>query len=171
MAPGRRYHLDFEPLPDRRGDGLAAGQVKHILRDGLPDCVTAWRARLEQPVRNDHPPRHPADSDRYRNSGQQEAPLRRRRLRPDQERQVAQIHPPERNIARLIAENAQTRVARSGQFYWLIARHTSDRRTRSLSAPVNFGPPKGDHAHGTGGATRHHMAPHSAPFAYPWHHW
>ncbi len=55
-APDRRHHLDFEPLPDRRGDDLAAGQVKHVLRDGLPDGMAGLRARLEQPVRDDHPP-------------------------------------------------------------------------------------------------------------------
>jgi hypothetical protein len=62
-APSRRHHLDLEPLPDRRGDGLAAGQVKDVLRDRLPDRVAAGRARLEQPVGDDHPPRHPADRD------------------------------------------------------------------------------------------------------------
>jgi len=45
-APLRRHHLDLEPLPDGRGDDLAAGQVKNIIRDGLPDGVTARAARL-----------------------------------------------------------------------------------------------------------------------------
>jgi hypothetical protein len=62
-APARRHHLDFEPLPDGHGDDLAAGQVENILRDGLPDGVTGWSARLEQPMRDDHPPRKPADPD------------------------------------------------------------------------------------------------------------
>jgi hypothetical protein len=63
VAPLRRHHLDLEPLPDGHGDGLAAGQVKDILRDGLPDGVTGWRTRFEQPVRDDHPRRQPADPD------------------------------------------------------------------------------------------------------------
>ena len=54
-APPRRHHLDFEPLPDRCDHDLAAGQVERVLRDRLPDGVTGWRARLEQPVRDDHP--------------------------------------------------------------------------------------------------------------------
>ena len=124
----------------RRGDDLAAGQVKRILRDGLPDGVTGRCARLEQPVRDDHPPRQPADPDRRRGAGQQEAPLRRRRLRPDQERQAAQVHPPERNITRLIAKNVHTGVAGSGQVYWLIARHASDRRARGRADPSRFPP-------------------------------
>ena len=80
-APLRRHHLDLEPLPDGRDHDLAAGQVKRILRDGLPDGVTGWCARLEQPMRDDHPPRQPADPDRRRGAGQQQAPLRGRRLR------------------------------------------------------------------------------------------
>ena len=141
-TPTRRHHLDLEPLPDARDHDLAAGQVKRILRDGLPDGVTGWRARLEQPMRHNHPPRQPADPDRHRDAGQQEAPLRRRRLRPDQERQAAQVHPPERNITRLITKNLHTSVAGSGQVYWLIARHASDRRTSSRSDPVDFGLPR-----------------------------
>ena len=35
--PGRRHHLDLEPLPDGHGDCLAACQVKHVLSDGPPD--------------------------------------------------------------------------------------------------------------------------------------
>ncbi len=139
-APLRRHHLDFEPFPDGHGADLTAGQVKGILRDGLPDGVAGWPARLEQPVRDDHPPRQPADPDRHRGGGQQEAPLSGRRLRPDQERQAPQVHRPERNIARLIAKSAHTRVARGGQVYWLIARHASDRRARSLSGPSHFLP-------------------------------
>jgi hypothetical protein len=88
--------------------------VKRILRDGLPDGVTGWRTRFKQPMRHDHPSRHPADPDRRRGAGQEEAPLRRRRLRPDQERQAAQVHPPERNITRLIAKNLYAGVAGSG---------------------------------------------------------
>jgi hypothetical protein len=139
-TPTRRYHLDLEPLPDGRGDDLTAGQVKRIVRDDLPDGVTGWCARLEQPMRDDHPPRQPADPDRHRGAGQQEAPLRRRRFRPDQERQAAQVHPPERNITRLIAKNVHTRVAYSGQVYWLIARHASDRRARGRSDHSRFRP-------------------------------
>ncbi len=62
-TPTRRHHLDLEPLPDRHGENLAAGEVKNILRDGLPDGVTGGCARLEQPMRDDHPPRRPADPD------------------------------------------------------------------------------------------------------------
>jgi hypothetical protein len=76
-TPPRRHHLDLEPLPDGRGDDLAAGQVENIVRDGPPDRVTGWRARLEQPMRDDHPPRHPVDPHPHRGAGQQEAPLRR----------------------------------------------------------------------------------------------
>ena len=126
-APHRRHHLDLEPLPDRRDHDLAAGQVKRILRDGPPGSVTGWRARLEQPVRDDHPPRNPADPDRHRGARQQIAPLRRRRLGPDQERQATQDHSPERNITRLTAQNLHTRIANSRQVDWLIARHASDR--------------------------------------------
>ena len=139
-APPRRHHLDFEPLPDGHHQDLAAGQVKRILRDGLPDGVTGRRARLEQPVRDDHPPRQPADPDRYRGAREHKAPLRRRRLRSDQERQAAQVHPPERNITRLIAKNLHTGVAASGQVDWLIARHASDRKKTAALIPVNFGP-------------------------------
>src|SRR5262249_12012416 len=139
-APARRHYLDLEPLPDGRGEDLAAGQVKNIPRDGLPDGVASWRARLEQPVRDDHPPRRPADPNRHRAAGQHEASLCRRRLRPDQERQAAKGHPPERNTARLIAKNTYTRVADSGQVYWLIARHASDRRTRRRPDPSGFRP-------------------------------
>jgi hypothetical protein len=88
--------------------------VKRILGDGLPDSVTRWCARLEQTMRDDHPSRHPADPDRRRGAGQEEAPLRRQRLRPDQERQAAQVHPPERNISWLIAKNLHAGVAGSG---------------------------------------------------------
>jgi hypothetical protein len=49
-APHRR-HLDLEPLPDGRSDDLAAGKVKDVLRDGLPDGMTGGCARLEQPMR------------------------------------------------------------------------------------------------------------------------
>ena len=137
-APFRRHHLDFEPFPDRRDHDLAAGQVKRVLGDGLPDGVTSWCARLEQPVRDNHPPREPADRHGHRGVGQQQAPLRGRRLGPDQERQAAQVHPPERNIARLIAKNLHTGVAGSGQVYWLIARHATDRRTRGRADPSRF---------------------------------
>ena len=91
-------------------------------------------------MRDDHPPRQPADPDRRRGAGQQEAPFRRRRLRPDQERQAAQVHPPKRNITWLIAKNVHTRVACSGQIHWFIARHAPDRRAPGRSDPVNFGP-------------------------------
>ena len=155
-APYRRHHLDFEPLSDGRDHDLAAGQVKRILRDGLPDGVTGWCARLEQPMRDDHPPRQPADPDRHRGTGQQQAPLRGRRLRPDQERQAAQVHPPERNIARLIAKNVHTRVARSGQVYWLIARHATDRRASGRADPSRFRPVD-DHAPGIGPAFVHRI--------------
>src|SRR6266568_7249853 len=134
-APFRRDHLDFAPLSDVRDHDLAAGKVKRILCDGLPDGVTGWCARLEQPMRDDHPPRQPPDPDRRRGGGQQQAPLRRRRLRPDQERQAAQVHPPERNITRLIAENLHTGVAGSGQVYWLITRHASDRKASGRADP------------------------------------
>jgi hypothetical protein len=136
-APPRRRHLDFEPLPDARDHELAADKVKRILRDGLPDRMTGWRARLKQPMRDDHPPRKPADPDRRRSAGQQQAPLRRR-LGPDQERQATQVHPPERNITRLIAKNLHTGVAGSGQVYWLIARHASDRRETAGPIPVDI---------------------------------
>ena len=139
-APYRRHHLDFEPLSDARDHDLAADQVKRILCDGLSDGVTGWCARLEQPMRDDHPPRKPTDPDRRRGAGQQQAPLRRRRLRPDQERQAAQVHPPERNITRLIAKNLHTGVADSGQVYWLIARHASDRRASGRADPSRFRP-------------------------------
>jgi len=116
-TPYRRYHLDLEPLPDGRGDDLAAGEVKNVLRNSPADRVTGWCARLKQPMRDNHPPRQPADLNRRRGAGQQEAPLCRRRFRPDQERQAAQVHPPERNIARLITENLHTGVAHAGQVY------------------------------------------------------
>ena len=138
-APSRRHHLDLEPLPDRRGDGLAAGQVENVLRDRLPDRVAGRPARLEQPVRHDHPRRQPADRDRRRGARQQEAPLPGRRLRPDQERQPPQVHPAERNIARLVAEDVHAGVARGRQVDWLIARHGSDRRLAAGLIPVNFG--------------------------------
>src|SRR6185503_16012922 len=121
-APLGRHHLDLEPLPDRRDHDLAAGQVKRILRDGLPDGVTGWCARLEQPVRDDHPPRQPADPHRRRGAGQQQALLRGRRLGPDQERQAAQVHPPVRNITRLIAKNLHSGVTYTGQVYGIVAR-------------------------------------------------
>ena len=139
-APLRRHHLDLEPLPDRRDHDLAAGQVERVLRDGLPDGVTGWCARLEQPVRDDHPPRQPADPHRRRAARQQQAPFRGRRLGPDQERQAAQVHPTERNITRLIAENLQTGVTHTGQIYWLVARHASDRRTSGRADPSRFLP-------------------------------
>ena len=119
-APPGGTTLDFEPLPDRRGDNLA-GQVKRVVRDGLPDGMTGRRARLEQPVRDDHPPRHrPIPTDVG-------APGRRKhrsadaRLGPNQERQATQVHPAERNIARLITQNLHTGVAGSGKVYWLIS--------------------------------------------------
>jgi len=91
-------------------------------------------------MRDAHPPRQPADTDRRRGAGQEQAPFHRRRLGPDQERQASQVHPPERNIARLIAKNVYTGVAGSGQVYWLIARHASDRRKTAGLIPVDFGP-------------------------------
>ena len=112
--------------------------TEDIIRDDLPDGVTGRCARLEQPVRDNHPPRRPADPDRRRGAGQQEASLRRRRLRPDQERQAAKVHPPERNAAGLIAKNTDTRVAHGGQVHWLIARHGSDRRTGDRPGPSQF---------------------------------
>jgi hypothetical protein len=139
-APYRRHHLDLEPLPDGCGDDLAASQVKRVLRDSLADGVPGWCTRLEQPVRDDHPPRQPADTDRRRGDGQQQAPLRRRRLGPDQERQAAQVHPPERNITRLIAKNLDTGVAGGGQVYWLVARHASDRKASGQTDPSGFLP-------------------------------
>ena len=137
-TPYRWHHLDLEPLPDERGDGHTAGQVKCILRNGLPDGVTGRRARLEKPVRDDNPLRQPADLDRSRRTGLQETPLRGRRLRPDQERQAAHVHPPERNVARLSAKNVHTPIACSRQVYWLVARHASDRRARSLPGHSQF---------------------------------
>ncbi len=142
-TPTRRHHLDLEPLPDGRDHDLTASKGKRILRDSLADGVTTWCARFEQPMRDDHPPRQPADPDRHRGAGQQEAPLRRRWFRPDQERQAAQVHPPQRNIARLIAKNAHTRVARSRQVHWLIARHASDRRASGRADPNRFRPARG----------------------------
>ena len=142
----RRRHVNLEPLPDGRGDDLASCQAENVLRDFLPDGVTGGCALFEQPVRDDHPPRRPPDRDRCRGAGQQEAPLRRRRLRPDQERQAAQVHPPERDIARLAAKNIHARVAHGGQVNCLIARHASDRRPRARPGPVNFCPPGSDHA-------------------------
>jgi len=105
--------------------------------------VPGWCARLEQPVRDDHLPRQPADADRGRGAGQQQAPLRRRRFGPDQERQAAQVHPPERNITRLIAKNLDTGVAHTGQIYWLVAWHASDRRTSGRADPSRFLPREG----------------------------
>jgi hypothetical protein len=87
--------------------------VEGILRDRLANGVTSWRTRLEQPVRDDHPWRQPADRDRRRGAGEQEAALRRLRLGPDQERQAAQDHPAERSITRLIAKNLHTGIAGS----------------------------------------------------------
>jgi hypothetical protein len=84
--------------------------VKRVLRDSLPDGVPGWCTRLEQPVRDDHPPRQPA----------------------------AQVHPPERNITRLIAKNLHTGVAGSGQVYWLVARHASDRKASGPAGPSGF---------------------------------
>jgi hypothetical protein len=92
-------------------------------------------------MRDDHPPRQPADPDLRRGAGQQQAPLRRRRLGPDQERQATQVHPPERNITRLIGKNLHTSVAGSGQVYWLIARHASDRRENGRADPSRFSAP------------------------------
>ena len=88
-APTRRHHLDLEPLPDGRDDDLAAGQVKRVLRDGLADGVTGWCARLEQPVRDDHPPRQrpiPTDvgapgSSRHRSADGGSGPIRNGRPR------------------------------------------------------------------------------------------
>jgi hypothetical protein len=137
-APGRRHHLDLEPLPDGRDHDLASGEMERVLGDGLPDAMTGRRDRLEQPVRDDHPPRQPADPGRHRDAGQQEAPFRGRRLRPDQERQAAQVHPPERDITRLRAENLRARVACGGQVYRLIAWHASDRRTGGRADPTGF---------------------------------
>jgi len=92
-------------------------------------------------VGDDHPPRQSADADRRRGAGQQQAPLRQRRLGPDQERQAAQVHPPERNITRLIAKNLHAGVAGSGQVYWLVARHASDRKASGQTDPSGFLPP------------------------------
>jgi hypothetical protein len=91
-------------------------------------CATITR-RASRPIATDD-----------RGVGQQQAPLRGRRLRPDQERQAAQVHPPERNITRLTAKNLHTGVAGSGQVYWLIARHASDRRPRGRADPSRFRP-------------------------------
>ena len=90
-------------------------------------------------MRDDHPPGKPADLDRRRAAGQQKAPLRRGRLGPDEERQSTKTHPPERNITRHVAKNLDTGVAGSGQVYWLIARHASDRKEMAGLIPVNFG--------------------------------
>src|SRR5215471_16977397 len=137
-TPGGRHDLDFEPLPDARDHDLTAREVERVLRNGLPDTMTSRCTWLKEAMRNDHPPCEPADPDRCRDIGQQQAPLRRRRLGPDQERQAAQVHPPERNITRLVAKNLHTGVAGSGKVYWLIARHASDRRESSGTNPTRF---------------------------------
>jgi hypothetical protein len=108
-------------------------------------CPTAWPAgppaRLEQPVRDDHPPGGPADRDRRRGGGQQEARLGRRRLRPDQERQAAQLDPAERDVARRVAEDVQAGVTGGGQVDRLIARHGSDRRLAPVPIPRGYPAP------------------------------
>jgi hypothetical protein len=68
-APPWRHHLDLEPLPNGRGDGHAASQVKNVVGDYLTGGVTGRCARFEQPVRDDHARRQPADADRHSGSG------------------------------------------------------------------------------------------------------
>ncbi len=139
-APARRHHLDLEPLPDRGGHDLAAGQVEAVLGDRLPDRVAGRPARLEQPVRDDHPRRQAADRDRDRGGGQQEARTGRRRLRPDQERQAAQLCPAEGDVAGFVTEDVEAGVAGGGQVDGLIARHGSDRRLAAGPIPLIFRP-------------------------------
>jgi hypothetical protein len=125
-SPGRRKGTCAPPS--------APGRVPHRPAGPRRSPTAARRSK--------HRRRQPADLNRRGAAGPDEAPLRGRPLRPDQERQAAEVHPPERNIARRIAENLHTRVARARQVYWLVARHGSMvGRTADLT-PVLFRPPR-----------------------------
>ena len=122
-APGRRHDLDLEPFTDRHSDRLAAGQVEHVVGDGRSDAVPCRSTGLQQPVRDDHPPRRPADLDRDRRCRYDEAPLLRRSVGADQERQAAKLHPAQRQVACRVLEGVDARVAHRFDCHRFITGH------------------------------------------------
>jgi hypothetical protein len=99
-------------LPETDVTANVVMPAAEILRDVIMVAMRLVgnpRRRTEMdPARHRPPGRVVDDGDMRPVAG---APVRKRRLRPDQERQAAQVHPPERNIARLIVKNLYTGIA------------------------------------------------------------